>query len=1195
MNQQNFFLNDNMDAFEILENSINILNKKTYNSYFKNLYFRDIDEKKYSKILDELNYAQKSGKIELTKKQINEGLKTIKKTEKKNNLSKSTKKTEKKNNLSKIYKKKTEKKNNLSKSTKKTEKNDDKLNFDNFPGLIINSSPNSNIIINQNENDNEQLPNLEFDNLYKMADEEYNNYLNEEIIYTKSAIISLMYKKDVIKQRLYNRELVISVKGSRKDVEELWNAKYLTEVHNLDTDTYNAYADAKVFGAGAGIPVTGGVSMSSIGMKNIKSYKLSGEECYKWDTNRGRCVFDYLINTYGDTKGLKKIMNFENLKNEFGEESLNLGVTISQIENLCKKYNISYYALDSFEKNIEMYNAPNPKYKSLLFRLINSHIYPIEEENKRKQIIRKNAPGLKIKDIGVEINKGVQKEIYEVIYNYDENIFGNDYAIRVINQLNTIPFPFTSQNIYVSDGVIQKMIIDGKLYLTEMPNEHILKYYNDNNLNYQGETIHMLLSQFWQEVYGHDIYNTPELVSTYNNTVYEILQMNGVKDRVHFGKILDVPENIIDMLKNGNALSCDIEKCYSSLLINPYDDFIRLDICNEVEIFSDDSYYKNNKNLDFGLYIVETDDLTILHQSNIYSNKILDYAKENNVKFKILYQIKANKFNNRDFFKSIINHITSKTKDIELIKLLINIITGCLGKTESKHMNVALNNNLDEIFNSHIMKNIDSSDGLYFKKLPDSELYLYGSVHKKLFTSSCIPMYIQILDWSNIKLHKMRMEMGGICVWRKTDAVLCINTTKNMTEMNKDPENIFKTWGSFRNEKIEEIEYRTFSTMMRTDRHVYFPNIKINDWIYYKNINSSSQYVEIIEIAKNKGGLLISGRAGTGKSYIIEQGIKENLLPSECETRLAFTNKAARNINGTTIHKALSINANDATNSKTLIKYISDKNIIIVDEIGMIKKELWDKLLLIKRTKPDIIFILLGDYRQCLPIETDGIDRDYFKSSVLKCLVNNNFVELTKMQRYDLDLWNFLENYYEHNIFDSSKIKTQKELINSQIENSKMICYFNSTRDIINNKCMEIMKNGRNHFYLPYERINEDDKRAPMYIYVGLPVRCIMNNSKYDIINSDEFNICDWDENTISIISEFGKILEIEIDLFHKFFVCNYICTTHCLQGSTIDTQLLIFDWYPSNKYNNCLKNNKHVGYTALSRVKSLNQIIIIN
>jgi hypothetical protein len=66
-------------------------------------------------------------------------------------------------------------------------------------------------------------------------------------------------------------------------------------------------------------------------------------------------IFDYLINLYGKTKGFIKLMTYENLNNEFGDDALNNGVSIEQIDIFCKKYKISYYALDLYEKTIKYY------------------------------------------------------------------------------------------------------------------------------------------------------------------------------------------------------------------------------------------------------------------------------------------------------------------------------------------------------------------------------------------------------------------------------------------------------------------------------------------------------------------------------------------------------------------------------------------------------------------------------------------------------------------------------------------------------------------------------------------------------------------------------------------------------------------------------------------------------------------------
>ena len=169
----------------------------------------------------------------------------------------------------------------------------------------------------------------------------------------------------------------------------------------------------------------------------------------------------------------------------------------------------------------------------------------------------------------------------------------------------------------------------------------------------------------------------------------------------------------------------------------------------------------------------------------------------------------------------------------------------------------------------------------------------------------------------------------------------------------------------------------------------------------------------IIEKAIEQGGMLISGRAGTGKSYIIHKGIEAGLLPSETETRMSFTNRAARNIKGTTIHKNMALNANGNSNNKTLHSLCKHK-VFIVDEISMLNAFLWNKLMILKQ-QTKATFILLGDHRQCPPIE-DGKEIDYFIHPYAKRLVNNNRCELTTPQRYDLKLWKWLEDFYEEGI-----------------------------------------------------------------------------------------------------------------------------------------------------------------------------------
>ena len=287
---------------------------------------------------------------------------------------------------------------------------------------------------------------------------------------------------------------------------------------------------------------------------------------------------------------------------------------------------------------------------------------------------------------------------------------------------------------------------------------------------------------------------------------------------------------------------------------------------------------------------------------------------------------------------------------------------------------------------------------------------------------------------------------------------------------------------------------------------------------------------------------MIEGRAGTGKDYVISQGLPD--LDPDC--KLALTNKASNLMGGTTIHKALGINDSDKACAIMMKKY-KHKKIVVVNEISMINKSLWYKLYLLKKQNPKLVFILLGDYRQCKPIEeerTDITDWDYFNHSIVKYLTNYHKIELTERQRYDLQMWNMLEDYYENGIIPNIPQKQPEPT-------ARKICYYNRTRKQINRECMRELKT-YDALFLDFED-DEDDpskyKAQPVYIYNGLPVMSVKNNKDFGIVNGDEYFVQSFTNDTIT----FNNELTINKDKFHSNFVVNYIATTHKLQGATID------------------------------------------
>ena len=167
--------------------------------------------------------------------------------------------------------------------------------------------------------------------------------------------------------------------------------------------------------------------------------------------------------------------------------------------------------------------------------------------------------------------------------------------------------------------------------------------------------------------------------------------------------------------------------------------------------------------------------------------------------------------------------------------------------------------------------------------------------------------------------------------------------------------------------------------------------------------------------------MLINGRAGTGKTYFLNNLVKilsDNKRKYQC---LAPTNKSARLINGITVDK-LSYYTN-----KNLALWASKLEYIIVDEISMVKECFYKLLTNIKQINSKIIFYICGDFAQLKPVK-DLWNGDYENSPVLHDLCNNNRLILTECKRSDDVLFNLCKNV---NLVDVSKFPvTEKTDLN---------------------------------------------------------------------------------------------------------------------------------------------------------------------
>lgn len=151
---------------------------------------------------------------------------------------------------------------------------------------------------------------------------------------------------------------------------------------------------------------------------------------------------------------------------------------------------------------------------------------------------------------------------------------------------------------------------------------------------------------------------------------------------------------------------------------------------------------------------------------------------------------------------------------------------------------------------------------------------------------------------------------------------------------------------------------------------------------------------ELIKTYLSDDNMLITGGAGTGKSYWIRK-LKE--LPDKRIVYLtASTGIAAENIGGMTIHSYVGsqgyVSPRDAsrvTNLKTFkdaVKRICGTRVLIIDEVSMIRADYFELLnLLLCRARGNaepfggIKIVLVGDFMQLPPVYSEHDDMEYGK------------------------------------------------------------------------------------------------------------------------------------------------------------------------------------------------------------------------
>ena len=586
-----------------------------------------------------------------------------------------------------------------------------------------------------------------------------------------------------------------------------------------------------------------------------------------------------------------------------------------------------------------------------------------------------------------------------------------------------------------------------------------------------------------------------------------------------------------------NQIPCykiDMRKCRrNSLYYSKY----------EFPVYSVMDYYqKFSGKIQCGYFYVKTKTEFPLRGCGWYCEAMIDYCLKQNIinLEEILLEFIPSKKLPSNFFQDRIDYLLNTFDNPNLQKMAPNAMIGLWGIQMKKSF--ISDFTTDEIEASQWFVENDKLV-ITSHRLTD-EITLYESCNQieVAVDDNAYPLYSMVLQLEAIELHKLESivnENNGLPLERNTDSI----RYQSLKEI--DIANYFwdekQTLPKYQAEANTSLKHEAKPHWTR--RHELNED-ELEEW----NISND---LEAQDIFNSKKSTLINGRAGTGKTYLVNQIIELIKQSGDKYDCLAPTNKSARLINGTTLD---SMNYKSVFNNKSLFGWAKSLKYLIVDEISMVPEKFYRLLTNIKKINPKIIFYICGDFAQLEPVK-DSWSGDYENSIVLKDLCQKNKMVLTKCRRSDDVLFNLCKN--------TTLVKAKDFEVTRETDLN--IAYTHVTRKKVNKVCMERNIAGKSKTYsVKSDPMNP--KTQDLRLIKGMPIICHRTNKKLDILNSDRFVIKTINEKYLECSNDIREEKElppikIPLDSFNKYFYLAYCITAHASQGETFKEPYTIYDW----------------------------------
>jgi hypothetical protein len=509
------------------------------------------------------------------------------------------------------------------------------------------------------------------------------------------------------------------------------------------------------------------------------------------------------------------------------------------------------------------------------------------------------------------------------------------------------------------------------------------------------------------------------------------------------------------------------------------------------------------------------------------------------------------------------------TQDFKISKFSVNTMIGAFKpRLRENWKSIAIVDNYDNAF-YHYLKS-ETRDINCFN-IDDKHYYHIYDKYLSSQEETEAPIYNMVLDLEAIELHKLSdiiKSKGGQVLDLCTD---CVNCTF-------DGELPFDILGhefeaGVPKYKVEEKPSRLKVEMMKNHIRTDVYNHKQKEWKIICDSKDSNDFDPFVQhILDNKLSINIDGLAGTGKSTLTKQIIQELDKRELKYAALATTNKAARVIKGMTIHRFVK------RHTPKIIKSM-ELDYIIVDEISMMHEMFYHYLTVLKKVKPNLRFILIGDFNQLPPVNDRVKVEDYENGIALHDLCNSNRLKLSKCRRADDVTFKMV---HPDNILNLKKTDFGNQYA------MKHLAYTNATRIKINDKLMKKVaqqKSGKKPLKLA--KLEFDSNSQSVQLLGGTPIIAHTNNDELEIFNNETYTIKEIQhaKNNIVIIDDEGNTKNIKPEEFQQLFYVAYCITIHKAQGATFDEPYTINEWDLLDK---------RLKYVALSRTTNKDYINVL-